>query len=140
MSRRFVLFTLCALTASLAWRAEPTAADTVSAVDPIVRAYAKHLSNVQVESSGIVAKLLQDDNDGSRHQRIIVRLGSGQTILIAHNIDLAPRIEGLRVGAPISFHGEYEWNNKGGVVHWTHRDPSGRHRAGWIHYADRTYQ
>ena len=69
-----------------------------------------------------------------------MRLASGRTILIAHNIDLAPRVESVREGAPISFYGEYEWNNKGGVVHWTHRDPSGRHRAGWIRYAGRTYQ
>lgn len=138
MRRRFVLFALCALAGSLALRAGPVAADASS--DPIGRAYAKQLSNVQVESSGVVAKVLKDDNDGSRHQRIIVRLASGQTILIAHNIDLAPRIEGVREGASISFFGEYEWNNKGGVVHWTHRDPAGRHRAGWIRYGGRTYQ
>jgi hypothetical protein len=138
MRRPLLLLALCALASSLALRAGPVAADTPS--DPIAGAYAKHLSNVQVESSGVVAKVLKDDNDGSRHQRLIVRLASGQTILIAHNIDLAPRIEGVREGAPISFFGEYEWNNKGGLVHWTHRDPSGRHRAGWIRYGGRTYQ
>jgi Protein of unknown function (DUF3465) len=53
--------------------------------DALGRAYAQHLSNVQVESSGVVERVLSDDNDGSRHQRIIVRLGSGQTLLIAHN-------------------------------------------------------
>lgn len=123
--------------ASSEQRAAPPGA---ASEDALARAFAQRQSNVQVESSGVVEKVLQDDNDGSRHQRLIVRLASGQTVLIAHNIDLAPRVEQVRDGEPIAFAGEYEWNNKGGVVHWTHRDPAGRHRAGWIHYDGRTYQ
>jgi uncharacterized protein DUF3465 len=84
-------------------------------------AFEKHASNIQVEGQGTVAKILPDDNDGSRHQRFIVRLSSGQTILIAHNIDLTPRVS-LNEGDVVAFSGEYEWNPKGGVVHWTHRD------------------
>jgi hypothetical protein len=92
------------------------------------------------QAEGVVVKVLADDNDGSRHQRFIVRLASGQTVLIAHNIDIAPRVQGLSVGDTVSFSGEYETNNKGGVVHWTHRDPSGRHAAGWIRHRGQTYQ
>jgi len=84
--------------------------------------------------------MLPDDNDGSRHQRFIVRLGSGQTILIAHNIDIAPRVSPLNVGDTIEFNGEYEWNSKGGVVHWTHRDPTGRHPAGWLMHNGKAFQ
>ena len=108
--------------------------------DALARANDQHLSNVPVEGSGVLAKVLEDDNDGSRHQRLIVRLASGQTILIAHNIDLAPRVESPREGEAIEFSGQYEWNDKGGVVHWTHRDPSGRHPAGWLRYDGRLYQ
>ena len=108
--------------------------------ETLTSAYGKHESRVEVCAHGVVAKVLRDDTQGSRHQRFIVRLPSDQTILIAYNLDLAPRIDGLRAGAPVEFAGEYEWNGQGGVVHWTHRDPAGRHEAGWIRYGGRVYQ
>ena len=97
-------------------------------------------SNRQVRGSGSVERLLRDDDDGSRHQRFILRLPSGQTVLVAHNIDLAPRIDGLRVGDTVEFSGEFEWNEQGGVVHWTHHDPRGTHAAGWLRHGGQTYQ
>lgn len=103
-------------------------------------AFANRRSNQQLEGQGTVVKLLADDNDGSRHQRFIVRLGSGRTLLLAHNIDLAKRIDTLRVGDTVAFYGEYEWNAKGGVMHWTHHDPQGRHPGGWIRHNGLTYQ
>lgn len=65
----------------------------------------------QIRGSGSVARILSDDNNGSRHQRFIIRLSSGQTLLVAHNIDLAPRIAGVAVNDRAEFHGEYEWNS-----------------------------
>ena len=76
-------------------------------------AYKNHQSNVQVQGSGIVIRILNDDNNGSRHQKFILKLSTGITILIAHNIDLAPRINLLSKGDTVQFYGEYEWNKKG---------------------------
>ena len=104
------------------------------------QAFAERLNNQQLAGRGTVVKTLPDDNDGSRHQRFIVRLGSGQTLLVSHNIDLAPRIDALRVGDTVAFYGEFEWNPKGGVMHWTHHDPQGQHPGGWILHNGRTYQ
>ena len=104
------------------------------------RAFAEKLSNLQVEGSGVVTMLLPDDNKGSRHQRFVLKLLSGRTLLVAHNIDLAPRIDSLAMGDEVAFSGEYEWNSKGGVLHWTHHDPDGSHVAGWLRHRDRTYQ
>ncbi len=106
----------------------------------LARAFDQHESNLQVEGTGTVTRLLSDDNDGSRHQRFIVQLKTGQTILIAHNIDLAPRIFSLKVGDEVGFFGEYAWNEKGGTIHWTHRDPNRYHTAGWIKHEGRVYQ
>ena len=106
----------------------------------IENAFANRISNQQVAGQGTVVKILSDDTDGSRHQRFIVKLQSGQTLLMAHNIDLAQRIHSLREGDTVSFYGEYEWNPKGGVIHWTHHDPQGRHPAGWIKHDGQSYQ
>jgi hypothetical protein len=100
----------------------------------------KLVSGLQAEGSGTVIRVLSDDNDGSRHQRFIVELASGQTLLIAHNIDLAPRVNGLQKGDQVEFYGEFESNPQGGVIHWTHHDPQGRHPDGWLRHRGRKYQ
>jgi hypothetical protein len=97
-------------------------------------------SGQQVSGIGTVVRVLADDNDGSRHQRFILELGSERTLLVAHNIDLAPRIPSLSKGDTVSFYGEYETNPQGGVIHWTHHDPQGRHAAGWLEHEGRRYQ
>lgn len=106
----------------------------------ITQAYAGRKSNVQVESRGIVVKLLRDDLKGAKHQKFLVKVTNDLTILIAHNIDLAPRINSLKEGEEIFFYGEYEWTSKGGTVHWTHHDPGRRHPDGWIKHKNKVYQ
>ncbi|MDO6564642.1 DUF3465 domain-containing protein [Amphritea sp. 1_MG-2023] len=131
---------------SLTQRSAPSLpADTetsrLSVSDTLIQqAYRNRQSNLQVTGSGIVSKVLPDDRQGSQHQRFILRLATGQTILIAHNIDLAPRIPALKPGDSVNFKGEYEWNNQGGVVHWTHLDPQGRHQHGWLEHQGQRYQ
>jgi len=120
--------------------ANPSASQPSIATDDAAlrSAIAAQGSDIQVEAEGVVSRLLPDDNQGSRHQKFIVSLSGGETVLIAHNIDLAPRVANLKVGDTVHFAGEYEWNHQGGVVHWTHHDPNGRHADGWIEHEGRT--
>ena len=85
-------------------------------------------------------KLLADDNKGSRHQKFLVTISDEQTLLFAHNIDLAPRLDALAVGDALSFRGEYVYNPKGGVMHWTHHDPQGGNKVGWIKHNGKVYE
>jgi hypothetical protein len=101
--------------------------------------YANRQSGVMVEFEGMVIKVLSDDNDGSRHQRFIVKISDRHTVLIAHNIDVAPRVP-IQANRNIVIYGQYEWNEKGGVVHWTHADSYGTHEGGWIEFQGRVYQ
>lgn len=102
--------------------------------------FTRKANDVMVDGVGQVVKLLNDDNKGSRHQRFLVEIADGQTLLFAHNIDLALRIDSLKVGDKIEFRGEYSYNPKGGIVHWTHLDPRNQHVAGWIKHNGIMYQ
>jgi hypothetical protein len=133
---------VCALIWTACGAVQPLGQNEVAAADDnqIGRAFKNRTSNVQVEGKGVVTRMLADDVAGSRHQRFIVRLASGQTVLIVHNIDIAPRVDALQEGDGVGFYGEYVWNEKGGMVHWTHHDPERRHVAGWLKHNGRTYQ
>jgi hypothetical protein len=116
------------------------ASTPTDAAGQVQDAYVDERSGVQVRGSGRVSRILADDNDGSRHQRFILELQTGHTVLIVHNIDLAPRISDLRKNDAVEFFGEYEWNPRGGLVHWTHHDPNGSHVGGWLEHEGKRYQ
>ena len=91
-----------------------------------------------IEVGGIGTRLLNDDDDGSRHQRFIIDIGNRQTLLIAHNLDLSERVP-VSLGDRVGVRGVYEWNDLGGLVHWTHHDPLGVEAGGWVRHHSREY-
>ena len=101
--------------------------------------YDRNDTGAWIEGTGIVRRLLSDDNEGSRHQRFVLDMKNGQTLLIAHNVDLAARVP-LSLGDRIRFRGMYEWNDLGGLVHWTHHDPLGVEDGGYVEYRRKTYR
>jgi hypothetical protein len=113
-------------------------AEQQEAEDLLTRAFETRASNLQVQGTGTVIRILRDDRDGARHQRFLLRLRSGQTLLVAHNIDVAPRVP-VEEGDGVGFNGEYEWNEQGGVLHWTHRADRGDHADGWLEHRGRRY-
>jgi hypothetical protein len=126
----------------------PTDATPISMLSPgaviagervIVAAFEEGRSGLVVQSAGVVERLLPDDREGDRHQRFILRLASGHTLLVSHNIDLVPRVP-LALDDSVEFRGQYEWNEQGGVIHWTHHDPQGDRPGGWIRHAGRLYR
>ncbi|MEQ1598883.1 MAG: DUF3465 domain-containing protein [Methylotenera sp.] len=127
-------------TAPLVAESEQAQVVTQSDNTALVQAFNGKKSNIFVEGSGVVKKLLADDNKGSRHQKFLVMISDEQTLLFAHNIDLAPRLDALAVGDAVTFRGEYVYNPKGGVMHWTHRDPQGGDKYGWIKHSGKTYE
>lgn len=106
----------------------------------IVEAYGAHRNVPQVQGSGIVVKVLKDDTKGLQHQKFLLKVSDNITILIAHNIDLAPRVENIHEGDTVGFKGEYIYTPKGGTVHWTHKDPRGNHAAGWLEHNGKKYE
>ena len=100
--------------------------------------YSKSDDGCWVEGAGLVVRLLHDDEEGERHQRFVLDLRNGQTLLLAHNLDIAARAP-VGLGDRVAFRGIYEWNPQGGLVHWTHRDPAGTEEGGWIRFRERQF-
>jgi hypothetical protein len=96
-------------------------------------------SRFWMTAEGTVIKILKDDTKGSQHQKFLFKLASDVTLLVAHNIDLAPRAP-VSEGDRVKIKGRYEWNNRGGVLHWTHHDPKGRKQEGYIYAAGKYYR
>ena len=68
------------------------ASGLVPAQDAARKAFAEQARGRTLLVSGRVERILADDRDGSPHQRFIIVTNSGQTLLVAHNLDLAPRL------------------------------------------------
>jgi hypothetical protein len=99
----------------------------------IARAFAEHRSNVEVTADGQVARLLADEtSETGTHQRFVLALrGSSQTLLITNNVSIGRRVP-VVVGDALVVHGEFVWNDQGGLIHFTHHDPDRSHEGGWI--------
>ena len=77
----------------------------------------------------------------SKSDRILQRAWRlHQSILVVHNIDLAPRIKKLRKNAKVKVRGEYIWNSQGGLVHFTHDARYGDHPGGWVKFRGKKYR
>jgi hypothetical protein len=99
----------------------------------------KRVSHTWLQLRGRAVRLLSDDPGvEARHQRFVLDVGGGQTVLVAHNLDLSERVP-LGLGDRVDARGFYEWNHFGGTLHWTHRNPMGDGEDGYIRYRGRSY-
>jgi len=136
-SPQHLLITAVVVLAALGW--QYWSQRDLPAVSPLVELYEERRSGVWVEATGLVHKVLGEDDHGDPHQRFIVNLDREHSVLIAHNVAIAERVP-ARAGDLLVVRGRYEWNEEGGVVHWTHRDPDDRREGGWIRLEGRTYR
>lgn len=106
----------------------------------IVQDYQNHRSYVEVTADATVVQVLPDRMGRSGpHEQFIVKLTSGDlTLLVEHNLSIGTRAP-VAVGDHVIVHGEYIWNTEGGLIHFTHHDPEGRHEGGFIQDNGSTY-
>ncbi len=104
----------------------------------VIAAQEDQVRDKEVTITAKVIRLLPDDTKGSQHQRLLIGLANGSTVLIAHNIDEAQKVP-VTEGDTITIHGVYIWNEKGGVIHWTHHS-TGRHEGGYIEFQGKRYE
>jgi len=119
----------------------PTGTVTASADNAAVKnAFERRAENVELTASGAIDRVLSDqDGPSGPHERFIVRLSDvGLTLLVEHNLSIAPRVP-VAVGGTVLVHGEYVWNAQGGLLHFTHHDPDGSHEGGYVVYDGKRY-
>ncbi len=98
----------------------------------VEEAFEKKLSDVVLEAKGKVVKILEDDTTGHPHQRFIIEVHSGHTILVINNLEHGYRVP-VKLGDIVEAKGNYVWNEHGGLIHETHHHQEGEsHVDGYI--------
>lgn len=99
--------------------------------------------HVEIRAFGVVTRVLgvRETRSGT-HEGFWVRLGSkrnrhAQQFRVEDNTSISGFIP-LHRGESLALQGQYACDDS--VIHWTHHDPSGRHRAGYITVGGKTYQ
>jgi len=123
------------------------ASTATSGDDPngaVYSAWAQHRSRVEVTASGSVARVLGSRRGPSGvHEGFLLHLrgaaGRGLTVRVEDNEDLTGPIP-LQTGSDVEVRGEYIYDPRGGIIHYTHRDPRFRHPAGYVRVDGKVYQ
>jgi len=107
----------------------------------VCEAFSNARSGVEVVAAGTVTRSLGTQAGRvSPHEGFLLRLDSGCSLIVRveANTDFTGPIP-IERGERVVVKGEYEYYPLGGVVHWTHRDPRGRHEGGFIEAGGQTY-
>lgn len=92
---------------------------------------------MEAHLTGNVARVLGIRPGVSGSHEGFIFVTAGRPLKVEDNVDITGVIP-LRAGDPVELLGQYECND--GVIHWTHRDPRGRHVGGYIRVHGQTYQ
>lgn len=100
----------------------------------VCAAYSAQRSGTEVVADGTISRLFGvRQGRTSPHEGFLMRLNSGCDLVVRVevNTDFTGDVP-LRAGQRVAVKGEYEYYPRGGVIHWTHRDPRGHHENGYI--------
>ncbi len=108
-------------------------------VDRIAFLFKQQRGGKVVNSIGRIVKVLDQAKNPST-QLILLRLNSGQKLLVQHNLEKSQPISGLKAGEVLEFKGLYKWNNKGGLILNTFESVDNPKQSGYLKYQDIIYQ
>lgn len=119
-------------------RAQETAVEQQSN-DKIVRAIdAKRSVNFLEGQEMKVVQILPDDTSGAEHQKFIVEIKDGYKLLLVYNLDMCERVP-VQVGDRVGAGGMFIWTDRGGLLHWLHRDPRKNRPDGYVELNGKQY-
>lgn len=108
----------------------------------ICGAYAGHLTDGEVIANGVVREVLgMRRGPNGDHEGFLLQLDGDCDLLlrVETNTDITGQIP-ISGGQRVTVKGVYVFNAMGGLIHWTHHDPAGRHVNGYVKIGDRLYQ
>ena len=97
---------------------------------------AAHHVEVYIPSASVARVLGTRDSRSGEHEGFLIAV-NGQTLRVEDNVNITGPIP-LRAGDRVSLLGQFECDDN--VIHWTHRDPRGRHLSGYIEVNGQRYQ
>jgi hypothetical protein len=104
--------------------------------------YASGSGGVEVIGHGTVLGVLGTrDGPAGEHEGFLLKLDQQCDLLVRveTNVDITGPVP-LQMGDVVTVKGQFEDDVNGGVIHWTHHDPSGRHVAGYVEADGKFYQ
>jgi len=104
--------------------------------------YASGRSGVEVIGQGTVLAVIGTHAGPSgEHEGFLVKLERQCDLLlrIEANVGITGSIP-LHEGETVTVKGQFEDDPTGGMIHWTHHDPAGRHVAGYVIAGGKIYQ
>lgn len=107
----------------------------------VCAAYAAQAERVETIAQGNVLAILGTSSGPSgEHEGFLLKLTGDCDLLV--RVEVNTGITGpipLHRGEKVIVKGQYETDVTGGVIHWTHHDPAGRHVGGYIVAGGKTY-
>jgi len=104
--------------------------------------YAGGSSGVEVIAQGTVLGMLGTRGGPSgEHEGFLLKLSRQCDLLlrVETNVDITGPVP-LQTGEVVTVKGQFEDDPSGGVIHWTHHDPRGRHVTGYVDAGGKLYQ
>jgi hypothetical protein len=104
--------------------------------------YASGSSGAEVIGHGTVLGVLGTRGGPSgEHEGFLLKLDQQCDLLlrVETNVDITGPVP-LEVGEVVTVKGQFEDDANGGVIHWTHHDPRGRHVSGYVEADGKIYE
>ncbi len=104
----------------------------------VEKAFYEKQSDLMVEVSGEVVRVIDQVKNNPRHQEFQMRLPTGQLLMVVHKHGFKEWIP-LAARDRVTVRGKYQWTEMGGIIRDTQRDSSLDRMHGWIRHEGERY-
>jgi hypothetical protein len=133
-----IIGTAASLMAGWSWHSLP-GYELVSGNHVVEKAFYEKQSELMVEVTGQVVRVIDNDDTFDSVQWFHIRTPGGHHLLISHDIGRGEPIP-LSIPDSVTVRGRYDWSESGGTIRNTERDSSMDRLHGWVEHKGEKYQ